>query len=132
MSARILIVDDNPSNLELASYLLGEFGYDATAVADGPSGLAALRCGRYDAVLVDILMPQMDGYEFAALVRAEAASASLPLIALTALAMDGDRERILASGFDGYIAKPIEPTTFVADVEAYVSKNRTRGKDSGR
>ena len=115
MSARILVVDDNIPNLELALYLLRASGFEADAAIDGPSGLAALRKDSYDAVLVDVRMPGMDGYEFAKRVRTEGLHAAT-LVAVTALAMAEDRRRILASGFNGYIAKPIEPTTFANDV----------------
>ncbi len=120
MSARILVVDDNRANLDLALYLLRAFGYEAEAADDGPNGLAAAMASRYDAVLVDILMPDMDGYEFARRFKAEPALAGIPLVAITALAMVGDRERIVSMGFDGYIAKPIDPTTFVRRIEAYL------------
>lgn len=120
MNARILVVDDNRANLDLALYLLRAFGYEAESATDGPSGLSAARAKRYDAVLVDILMPAMDGYDFARRFRAEESVDAAPLVAITALAMVGDRERIVASGFDGYIAKPIDPATFVHQVEAFI------------
>jgi two-component system, cell cycle response regulator len=120
VSARILVIDDNRANLELALYLLRAFGYEAEAADDAPGGLAAASASKYDAVLVDILMPVMDGYEFARRFRADASLASVPLVAITALAMVGDRERIVSHGFDGYIAKPIDPTTFVRQVESYL------------
>jgi len=132
MRARILVVDDHPSNLELALYLLHAFGYEAESARDGNGALAALRDRHYDAVLVDLLMPGMDGYEFARRVRAEMPHVRAPLVAVTALAMAGDRERILASGFDGYIAKPIDPATFVRDIESHLTDEDERGNDSGR
>lgn len=128
MSSRILVVDDNRSNLELVLYLLRSFGYEAEAAADGPSGLAALRVGDYDAVLVDIRMPGMDGYEFARRVRADESRARTPLVAVTALAMAGDQKRILASGFDGYIAKPIDPTTFAGEVARFCAVASSAGE----
>ena len=71
-------------------------------------------------MLADILMPGMDGYEFARLFKADAALASTPLVAVTALAMPADRKRADEAGFDGYITKPIEPRTFVAQIEAFL------------
>lgn len=132
MGGRILVVDDHPSNLELELYLLHAFGHEAESAHDGNDALAALRGRTYDAVLVDLLMPGMDGYEFARRVRAEMPHVRAPLIAVTALAMAGDRERILSSGFDGYIAKPIDPATFVRDVEAHLLNEDERGNDPGR
>lgn len=116
---RVLVVDDNSTNLDLMLYLLRAFGHDATGCADGATGLEAALRGDFDAVLVDILMPAMDGYEFARRFRAAPAVRALPLIAVTALAMTSDRERIASAGFDGYIAKPLEPRTFVAQVEGF-------------
>lgn len=120
MSARILVVDDNAANLELALYLLRAFGHRAEGRSDGTSGLDAARSGSFDIVLTDILMPGIDGYEFARRFKDDASLSSTPLVALTALAMGGDRERIVAAGFDGCITKPIDPQAFVAEVESYL------------
>ncbi|MBV8491611.1 MAG: response regulator [Candidatus Eremiobacteraeota bacterium] len=121
MAARILVLDDNATNRELMSYLLRSYGYGAEGVADGFAALDALRAAAYDLVLVDMLMPGMDGYEFAQRFRSDASMRRVPLVAVTALAMPGDRERILSSGFDGYISKPIDPPSFVTTVERYLS-----------
>lgn len=118
--ARFLVVDDNRSNLDLMLYLLRAFGYEAQGAHDGLSGLEAARGSAFDAVLVDILMPGMDGYELARRFKADDVLAATPLIAVTALAMVGDRERLIAAGFDGYIAKPIDPPTFLTQVERYL------------
>ncbi|MHB8432549.1 MAG: response regulator [Candidatus Tyrphobacter sp.] len=120
MSARILAVDDNRANLDLMLYLLGAFGYECDAAADGVGGLERARNARYDAALVDILMPGMDGYEFARLFKSDPNLSSVPLIAVTALAMPGDDERIAQAGFDGYIPKPIDPERFVQQVEGFL------------
>ena len=122
MSARILLIEDNAANLDLMTYLLRAFGYDVTSATDGAAGLERALAGQYDLVLTDILMPQMDGYEFARRFRAEAQFADTPLVAVTALAMTGDREKILARGFDGYIAKPIDPQRFGAQIAAFVQE----------
>jgi CheY-like chemotaxis protein len=115
--ARILVVDDNRSNRDLMLYLLRAFGYEAEGAGDGLSGLDAARRGAFDLVLVDVLMPGIDGYEFARRFKADPALAATPVIAVTALAMAGDRERILEAGLDGYIPKPIEPERLRAQVE---------------
>ncbi len=120
MSARILVVDDNSANLELMVYLLRAFGHSCTATTNGASGLEVARAGGCDIALVDILMPGMNGYEFARQFRADSALAGIPLIAVTALAMPGDDKHILKAGFDGYISKPIDPERFVSQVEAYL------------
>ncbi|MBV8197450.1 MAG: response regulator [Candidatus Eremiobacteraeota bacterium] len=116
---RILVVDDNPANLELMLYLLRSFDYDAQGCSDGIAGLNAARTARYAMVLTDILMPGIDGYEFAREFKSDTALQSTPLIAVTALAMPADRERIAAAGFDGYIRKPIEPRTFLTQLQAF-------------
>jgi CheY-like chemotaxis protein len=130
VSIRVLVIEDNPNNLDLMTYLLRAFGYDTSSAQDGIAGLEAAKTGEYDIILTDILMPQLDGFEFARLVKAEPALAAIPLVAVTALAMTGDRERILASGFDGYISKPIEPQAFKSQIESLLSE-RERGKSPG-
>lgn len=121
MNARILIVEDNPTNLDLITYLLRALGYDIACETDGKAGLARALSGEFDLVLTDILMPNMDGLEFARRFKADPRAAGTPLVAVTALAMTGDRERILAAGFDGYIAKPIEPQKFAAQITEFLN-----------
>ncbi|HTU82189.1 MAG TPA: response regulator [Candidatus Acidoferrales bacterium] len=134
MAARILVVDDNAPNRELALYVLGAFGYQAEGAVDGLAGLEAATTGRFDLILLDILMPGIDGYEFARRFRVRDEFREVPVVAVTALAMAGDRERILESGMNGYIAKPIEPRTFIQAVEEYLPESKrasvTREKGS--
>ncbi len=118
--SRILLVEDNPANLELMSYLLGSFGYLAATATDGGAGMDAARDGAFDLIVCDVHMPGIDGYELARRLKADPALRTIPLVAVTALAMVGDRDKVLAAGFDGYIAKPIDPETFVRQVEAYL------------
>jgi two-component system cell cycle response regulator len=101
-------------------YLLHAFGHDAEGTPDATQGLEAARNGDFSLVLSDVLMPGMDGYEFARRFKAEPTLSSTPLVAVTALAMPADRDRIANAGFDGYITKPIEPRTFVSQVEAFL------------
>jgi len=119
--ARVLVIEDNPANLELMVYLLQAFGHTPLTTRDGRSGLEAARRERPDLVLCDIQLPDMDGYEIVRQIRADPALSGLPLVAVTALAMVGDRDKALAAGFQGYIAKPLAPETFVAQVEAFLS-----------
>ena len=124
MAARILVVDDNPANLDLFLYLLRAFGYEASGARDGIEGWEAARAGSYDLVLCDILMPGIDGYELA---RRLATLPTKPrIVAVTALAMRGDRDRLLAAGFDDYLSKPIEPSQFKQRVEANLGKHPDR------
>lgn len=120
MPARILVVDDNRTNLELMAYLLEAFGHECIVASDAVAGLERARTSACDLALVDILMPGMDGYAFARQFRDDAALAGTPLVAVTALAMPGDEERIRNAGFDGYISKPIDPERFVQQIEAHL------------
>ena len=124
MRARILVVEDNPNNLELMAFLLEAFGHEALLAHDGEEGLEVARRTPVDLVLLDLQMPKMDGYELVRRLRAEAGWTA-PLVAVTALAMVGDREKILAAGFDGYLTKPITPETFVNDVERFLGRERS-------
>lgn len=125
MNQRVLVVDDNSESLELMLYLLRAFGYDSEGRNDGIAGLQAAKSGAFILVATDVMMTGIDGFDFARLFKAEPELASTPLIAVTALAMPGDRERLAAAGFDGYIKKPIEPRTFVAQLEAFLPRART-------
>ena len=120
MNRRILVADDNRANLDLMLYLLRAFEYEAEGVSDGLVALAVAQSGTFALVLTDILMPGIDGYELLRRVRADERLASTPLVAVTALAMPTDVERIADAGFDGYITKPIEPQTFVSQVAAFL------------
>jgi two-component system, cell cycle response regulator DivK len=120
MPARILIIEDNPTNLELMSFLLGAHGHTVLSAHDGESGIELARSERPDLILCDVQLPRLDGYGVVRLLKSEAASRSIPLIAVTAFAMVGDRDKMLAAGFDGYLPKPITPETFVGEVDLYL------------
>ena len=102
------------------AYLLTAFGHQVLQAHEGPAGIEAARRERPDLILLDIHMPRMDGYEVAHQLRADAECSKITVVAVTALAMVGDREKILASGFDGYIAKPLDPETFSAQVNGFL------------
>jgi len=119
--ARILIIEDNPANIELMSFLLSAYGHSPLSAADGPRGVAAARSERPDLIACDVNLPGMDGFAVLAALKGDAALAGVPILAVTALAMAGDREKVLAAGFDGYISKPIEPESFVAELEAFLA-----------
>lgn len=118
--ARILVIEDHALNLELMVYLLQAAGHEVLCASDGDTGLALALRERPDLVLCDIQMPGTDGLAVATALRADPGLASLPLIAVTAAAMAGDRERALAVGFDALIAKPIDPPAFLSMIEPHL------------
>jgi two-component system cell cycle response regulator len=120
MSCSILIIEDNQTNMELMVYLLGAFGYEVSTAPDGQVGIEAALSQGPDLILCDLEMPWMNGYEVATHLRAQSTLPPIPIIAVTALAMAGDRDKVLANGFDGYISKPIYPETFVDQVEIFL------------
>lgn len=111
--ARILVIEDNAINLELMTYLLHAWGHDTVTATDGDTGLALARSTRPDLVICDIQMPGSDGYAVARAMKADEALRSMPLVAVTAYAMVGDRDRSLEAGFDMHIAKPVDPAQFM-------------------
>jgi CheY-like chemotaxis protein len=121
MEAAILVVEDNRDNMELMDYLLTAFGYTPILARGGAEAIRLARQQRPDLILMDLQMPEMDGHEASATIRAEPGLEGCTIVAVTAFAMVGDRERILAAGFDGYISKPIAPESFVAQVEGYLA-----------
>lgn len=117
---RVLVVDDNRINLELASVVLRSAGLQV-AVADGAeAALREIAACKPQLVLMDIQMPDVDGLALIERLRADAALDGLVIVAFTAYAMKGDRERLLAAGCDGYISKPIEVSTFAAQVRGFL------------
>src|SRR5437016_5942914 len=120
MSHRILVIEDNPANLELMLYLLKAFGYDPLSAMDGAAGLRLAMEHKPFLVICDIQLPGLDGYEIVRTLKKSPEHNAIPVVAVTAFAMVGDRERLLASGFDGYISKPIDPETFVLEVEGFL------------
>ena len=107
MTITILYIEDNPLNMRLVRKLVNSFGYSMIEAMDGIAGLGKVYSDKPDLVLVDVNLPGMDGLEIATKIKADPELAAIPVIALTANAMHGDRERCLAAGCDAYIAKPI-------------------------
>lgn len=124
MGARILVIEDNQTNLELMTYLLNAFGHTTIVARDGEAGAQLAAEHRPDVILCDIAMPKLDGYGLAERIKSDPALQDIPLIAVTASAMSGDRDRVLRAGFDDYITKPITPETFVSQVEAHLGPRR--------
>jgi len=120
--AKILIVENNADNMELAVFLLQSVGHTVLSAVDAEAGLTLARDELPNLILMDIQLPGMDGLEATALLKRDDATRTIPVIALSALAMKGDEERIRAAGCDGYIAKPMGIHEFLATVAAQLVK----------
>ena len=116
--AKVLIVEDNPANMTLAAFLLQSAGHTVLGATDAEAGLTLARDEQPDLILMDIQLPGMDGLEATVLLKRADATRTIPVIALTALAMKGDEERIRAAGCDGYIGKPMRYKEFLAAIAA--------------
>ena len=116
--AKILIVEDNPANMKLAVFLVQTAGHTVLSATDAEAGLTLARDELPDLILMDIQLPGMDGLEAIGQLKRDDATRVIPVIALTALAMKGDEERIRAAGCDGYIAKPMGIQEFLATIAA--------------
>lgn len=122
--AVILIVEDNEKSLKLVRDLLQHKGFRTLEATTGAAGVALARAHRPDLVLMDIQLPDIKGSEALAILRADHTTVGIPVVAFTASAMAGDRERLLATGFDGYLAKPIDIKIFPEQVEQYRRQGR--------
>jgi two-component system cell cycle response regulator DivK len=120
--AKVLIVEDNAANMKLAIFLLGSAGHTVLSASDAEAGLTLARSERPNLILMDIQLPGMDGLEAIALLKQDETTRAIPVIALTALAMKGDEERIRAAGCDGYIAKPINYRGFLETIAAQLAQ----------
>src|ERR1700682_5721140 len=119
--ARVLVVEDNATNMTLAVFLLQSAGHAVLSATNAEAGLTLARDEQPNLILMDIQLPGMDGLEATALLKRDDATRAIPVIALTALAMKGDEERIRAAGCDGYIAKPMGYQEFLATIQAHLA-----------
>jgi CheY-like chemotaxis protein len=124
MTTTILVVEDNQDNMNLMEYLLKAFGYTPLLATTAADGIRLASEQRPDLILMDIQMPEMDGYEATVEIRKDPDSRNTRVVAVTAFAMVGDAEHILASGFDGYMSKPIVPETFIDEMESFLPEGR--------
>ena len=127
--ATVLIVEDNTANMTLAVFLLQSAGHTVLTATDAEAGLTLAREQQPDLILMDIQLPGMDGLEATALLKRDDATRAIPVIALTALAMKGDEERIRAAGCDGYIAKPLAYQEFLAIISAQLVASPVGGRE---
>jgi len=127
-SFNILVAEDNIVNRKLVYHLLQKNGHRVTSVSDGEQALNAWEKGTFDIILMDVQMPNMDGYEATRLIREKEKNSSshTPIIALTAHAMEGDRDRCLKNGMDDYVSKPIKPDILIGSIEKNIGKNKKR------
>ena len=119
-SKHVLIVEDNPANLQLAAFLLKKGGFHVSSATHGAEAVETVKAGKFDLILMDIEMPGMDGLTATRTIKADPAFAHIPIVALTAYAMKGDKERCLSAGCCGYITKPINTREFVQTVTTFL------------
>jgi CheY-like chemotaxis protein len=122
MTRTVLVVEDNDMNMQLVEYLLEEGGYRIVKASSGEEALTITRDGQSspDLILMDIHLPGMDGLSVVRAMKSDARTKKVPILALTAHAMRGDRDRFLEAGCDGYISKPIDVKTFLSSIEHYL------------
>lgn len=120
MSKIILVIEDNEQNMYLVNFILEKYGYQVIQASDGVEGISQARQQKPDLILLDIQLPIMDGYAVARELRKIEWLAKVPIVAVTSYAMPGDQENALAAGCWGYIEKPIDPDTFITQIEQYL------------
>ena len=117
---KILIVEDNKKNLYMMKYLFEYKGYHVIEARDGVEGVKLSAIEKPDLILMDIQLPLLDGYEATKQIKADKETNNIPIIAVTSFAMIGDREKTLKAGCNGYIEKPIDPKTFLTEIETFL------------
>jgi len=114
----VVFIDDEPDNVRVVEFILQFHKASLRSAEDGPKGLELLRANKPTFLLLDIRLPLMSGWEILDVIRSDAQLKDLPVIAVTAHAMSGDKEKALKAGFDGYITKPISAMTFIDDIKS--------------
>ncbi len=117
---RILVIEDNETNIYLVSFILKKNDYEVIEARSGEEGVEIAAKEKLDLILMDIQLPGIDGLETTKRIRESEVGRKSPIIALTSFAMTGDREKSLAAGCTGYIEKPINPDTFMSDIEKFL------------
>jgi CheY-like chemotaxis protein len=131
MKAKILCIEDNAANLYLVTFLLESKGYDVLQARDAQQGIDTAIRDKPDLILLDIQLPSMDGYAVARALRTNPDLLMVPIVAVTSYAMVGDREKALSSGCSDFIEKPINPDTFLGQVEEHLLGNAVCGVTDG-
>ncbi len=127
MKPTILLIEDNEQNLYLATFLLEQNGFEVVPARSGPEGIKLAGRVLPALIILDIQLPQMDGYAVARELRKNPALKDVPIVAVTSYAMVGDRERTLEAGCNGYIEKPINPDTFRRQIEEFLEGRPASG-----
>ena len=120
MKNKILIIEDNEQNIYLMTFLLENSGYEIVQARNGKDGIRLAQEIKPNVILLDIQLPEINGYQVAEELRKNESLGNIPIIAVTSYAMAGDKERILAAGATGYIEKPINPDTFISQLQEYL------------
>jgi CheY-like chemotaxis protein len=127
----VLVVEDNKASSDLMAYLLRAAGNRVMTCSDGADAIAIAGREHPRVIVMDLQLERMSGLEAAAVLGADPELRAIPRVAVTAYAMVGDRDRVLKAGFHGYIAKPIEPTTFAAQIKAFFVQGARRSPEGG-
>jgi len=128
VSRKLLIIEDNEQNYYMMRFLLEKKGFKVVGAENGRLGVEMALSEKPDAILLDIQLPEMDGYAVAAELKKHAELDDVPIVAVTSYAMVGDRENIMAAGATGYIEKPINPDTFVDEISRFVQDKKPRSE----
>ena len=126
MSKKILVIEDNQQNMYLTTFLLEKSGYEVIQAWNGVEGIKKAEASIPDLILLDIQLPEMDGYEVAWMLKKIPEISKIPIVAVTSYAMRGDKENVMAAGCDGYIEKPINPDSFISEIEQYLLKGKRK------
>jgi len=130
--SKVLIAEDNPVNRELLRELLETRGHSVTEASDGVEALKRIDESRPDILLLDLDMPILDGFATVRRIRENSTIAALPVLAVTAYAMQGDREKVLSSGFDGYLSKPIQSRLLFEEMDRFLGNQAAKKKGAGK
>jgi CheY-like chemotaxis protein len=123
MKRKILIVEDDVQSLYMLTFLLESNGYEVLQSNNGADGILKAKTNKPDAIILDIQLPEMDGYKVTRELRADLEAKDIPIIVVTSFAMIGDRNKALEAGATGYIEKPINPDSFISQMESFIVKS---------
>lgn len=126
MKIKVLVIEDNKQNMYMITYLLESYGYEVLQSFSGMEGINSAQKNMPDIILLDIQLPEMDGYAIARALRKNEELKQTPIIAVTSYAMPGDKERAIEAGATGYIEKPVNPDTFISQMEAFLPTHLIR------